>query len=131
MELNEKRSTEEMEKQEKQSEMVMRILDLRNASRKEINKMNKRRIIEEFGNGESGSSFVQVALLTMKIRGLNEHLLAKRKDIQNRHAMREDIFSRAKHLRYIKRKWPDRYDQILIDCGLHPRAVEGELITKL
>lgn len=49
-----------MAKQEKQTEMLSRILDLRNAGRAQINAMNRRRVIAEFGAGKDcGSSFVQ------------------------------------------------------------------------
>lgn len=49
-----------MEEQDKQSEMLMRILDLRNASRERINAVNRERVIEEFGQGwDTGSSSVQ------------------------------------------------------------------------
>ena len=59
-EIREQAVQEEMDKQDKQTEMMYRVLDLRNASRKEINKLNRRRIIEEFGGGKGvGCSFVQ------------------------------------------------------------------------
>lgn len=60
VEVREEVIEETMRKQVKQTEMLHRILDLRNAGRSEINKMNRRRIIEEFGGGKDcGSVFVQ------------------------------------------------------------------------
>lgn len=49
-----------LEDQDKQSEMLMRILDLRNASRERINAVNRDRVVKEFGEGwNTGSSAVQ------------------------------------------------------------------------
>ena len=49
-----------MEEQDRQSEMLMRILDLRNASRDRINAVNRERVVEEFGQGwDTGSSQTQ------------------------------------------------------------------------
>lgn len=48
------------QEQARQSEMMMRILDLRNASKDAINVLNRQRVIDEFGAGvDSGSSAVQ------------------------------------------------------------------------
>ena len=59
---------EVMAEQEKQTEMLHRILDLRNASRAQINALNRRRILEEFGKGtDTGSSFVQGECLLISI----------------------------------------------------------------
>lgn len=49
-----------MAEQDRQSEMLLRILDLRNASRERINAVNRERVVEEFGAGwDTGSSAVQ------------------------------------------------------------------------
>ncbi|KAK4685518.1 hypothetical protein P7C73_g4629, partial [Tremellales sp. Uapishka_1] len=61
-----KLSFDHLQTQTKQSEMVMRILDLRNASKRGIETVNRQRVIQEFGNGgdsvgkvDCGSSQVQ------------------------------------------------------------------------
>jgi small subunit ribosomal protein S15 len=74
---------------------------------------------------------VSAALLTLQIRGLNEHILANKKDVSNRGVLRQLIHDRAKVLRYVKRKRPDTYDTLLADIGVAHEAVEGELITRL
>ena len=67
----EERVREEVKQQSKQTEMLMRIMDLRNADRATINAYNRRRIIEEFGGNDQGtdcgSSFVQGASLTARL----------------------------------------------------------------
>ncbi|ORX41003.1 hypothetical protein BD324DRAFT_647903 [Kockovaella imperatae] len=130
-EIRDAKATKVAEDQEKQEEMVYRILDLRNASRSQIQAFNRRRIIEEFGQGyNSGDSICQSALLTMEIRSLNEHCLVQIHDVQNRERLKRLVYERAKHLKYLKRKYPAKYDQALLDLGLDPRTVEGELILR-
>ena len=142
-----------MEEQEKQSEMLMRIMDLRNASRASINAMNRQKVIQEFGGGQdTGSTVVQsefsnnasqqldsilttydsslVALLTFQIRGLNEHILMNHKDTQNKQSIRQMVHKRARLFKYLKRKNPESYEMTLKDVGLDRRAVEGEIVMK-
>ena len=89
------------------------------------------RVSRGFLDRDGFGADVVVALLTMRIRGLNEHVLEMPKDIRNRMVMRQAIMDRAKHCRYIRKKWPGDYVKLLADVGLHPRTVEGELKTGL
>lgn len=58
--LHQEKLNETITAQDKQSEMLYRILDLRNADRPTINAVNRRRIIDEFGGGtDSGGTIVQ------------------------------------------------------------------------
>lgn len=41
------------------------------------------------------------------------------------------VQKRAKILKYLKRKEPGEYDQVLADLGLEKLAVEGELIIRM
>lgn len=70
-------------------------------------------------------------MLTQQIRDLHEHLQLRPKDMPSRRALRAMLHKRAAHLKYYKRTaHPEEYAQTLADLGLHPRAVEGELILK-
>lgn len=120
-------AAKEVEAQEKQVETMKRILDLRNANRKGIEVVNRQRIVDEFGNGQSGSSEVQAALLTLKIRSLHEHLSSHPRDTHNRRPLRSLVHKRASILKYLKRSQPGEYDRVLTDLGLERRAVEGEI----
>ena len=52
-----------MQDQEKQEEMMARILDLRNASKSQIHAFNRKRIVQEFGAGwNAGDTVVQCKL---------------------------------------------------------------------
>jgi len=109
-----------------------KLVDLRNANARGIAYENKRRIILAFSNQEnsynSGSTEVQVALLTYRIRNLYFHLTKFRRDVGNRRGLRMLVHHRAKLLKYLKQKHRQRYDALLERLGLEPASVEGELI---
>lgn len=70
-----------------------------------------------------------VALMTMKIRNLWDHMMRSKKDIAGRRSLRMLVHQRAKMLKYIKRIDRGRYARILQRVGLEAEAVEGELIV--
>ncbi|WWC65188.1 mitochondrial 37S ribosomal protein uS15m [Kwoniella dejecticola CBS 10117] len=117
------------EEQSKQSEMLMRILDLRNASKDAVKILNRQRVIDEFGKGvDTGSSSVQAALLTTKIHNLLSHTSQNPKDTANKRSLRLLVQQRARHLKYFKRtNSAESYDGLLSQLGLERGAVEGEL----
>lgn len=67
------------------------------------------------------------AILTVRIHNLNNHLNQHRKDKHNYKQLRTMVHDRAKILKYLKSKNPERYYSCLEQLGLQPRAVEGEL----
>jgi len=109
-----------------------KLVDLRNANAQGIAYENKRRIILAFsgqeGSYDTGSTEVQVALLTYRIRNLYFHLTKFRRDVGNRRGLRILVHRRAKLLRYLKQKHRQRYDALLERLGLEPASVEGELV---
>lgn len=117
--------------EDRNKEALGRILDLRNASGKGVQVENIRRIVQHFGEGtDTGSSEVQAAILTYRIRNLQEHLLdSHRHDSSNRRAMSNLVQQRAKVLKYLKRTKPHRYLALLPRIGIEARAVEGEIIV--
>lgn len=65
---------------------------------------NKNRVIEVFAKHEkdTGSSEVQVALLTAKIKYLTEHLITHKKDFSAKRSILMMISKRSKLLKYLK-----------------------------
>lgn len=121
--------------QARSTETLSRILDLRNASGKGIQVENTRRIIAHFGARDdgrgidTGSSEVQAAVFTYRIRNLAEHLGGARHDNSNRRAMRHLVHKRARILNYLKSRDPLRYQAFLPRIGVEARAVEGEIVV--
>ena len=77
--------------------------------------IDKTSIIKEFGANESdtGSSEVQIALLSARIKHLTEHLRDHRKDFHSRRALIALTARRRKLLDYLKRTDFNRYTAIL------------------
>ena len=77
--------------------------------------VDKAAVIKEFGANENdtGSSEVQIALLTARIKHLTEHLRDNRKDFHSRRGLIAMTARRRKLLDYLKRKDFNRYTAIL------------------
>ena len=82
--------------------------------------IDKAAIIKEFGSSESdtGSSEVQIALLSARIRHLTEHLRDHRKDFHSRRGLIALTARRRKLLDYLKRTAFTRYTNILEKLNL-------------
>lgn len=82
--------------------------------------VEKTEIIKEFGRfeGDTGSPEVQIALLTYRIRQLTEHLKIHSHDEHSRRGLLKLVGQRRRQLRYIKRKSPDTYRELLARLGL-------------
>ncbi|XP_054079811.1 28S ribosomal protein S15, mitochondrial [Rissa tridactyla] len=96
-------------------DVVRRLLSLEMASQKEKMKIKTQQLVEKVRRSPSdnGSFEVQVALLTAKIRGYEEHLQRHPKDKSNRRRMLMDIDRRKKLLAYLRRV---RYDTFENTC---------------
>ena len=82
--------------------------------------IDKEAIIKEFGlkDGDTGSSEVQIALLTARVKHLTEHLRVNRKDFHSRRGLIAMTARRRKLLEYLKRTEFNRYTAILEKLGL-------------
>ena len=80
----------------------------------------KQELIEQFGAkpGDTGSAEVQVAILTERIKNLNDHLNQHKKDFHTRRGLITMVAQRRKLLDYLKRKEVSRYEKIIKDLGL-------------
>lgn len=67
---------------------------------------------------DTGSPEVQIALLTARIKQLEEHLKTHRKDFHSRRGLMKLIGKRRSLLEYLKRKDFLKYQAVLRDLGL-------------
>ncbi len=76
---------------------------------------NKNEIIKEYqiNDKDTGSSEVQVAILTSRIVALTEHLRTHRKDYHSRRGLIAMTSRRRKLLDYMKRKDLNRYNNLI------------------
>lgn len=77
--------------------------------------IDKQPIIKEFQTHpkDTGSSEVQVAILTARIAHLTEHLKTHRKDIHSRHGLIALSHRRRKLLNYLKKNNLEKYQEII------------------
>ncbi|HLL87041.1 MAG TPA: 30S ribosomal protein S15 [Thermoleophilaceae bacterium] len=80
----------------------------------------KREIVERFGRDErdTGSTEVQVALLTERINELTEHLREHKKDHHSRRGLLMLVGQRRRLLDYMRRSDLDRYRALIGELGL-------------
>lgn len=80
----------------------------------------KAQIVKEFGANETdtGSSEVQVALLTANITGLQDHFQSHKQDHHSRRGLIRMVNQRRKLLDYLKSRDFDRYQSLIQRLGL-------------
>lgn len=85
-----------------------------------LSKGEKNEIVEQYGTkpGDTGSSEVQIALLTRRINQLNEHLKMHKHDQGSRHGLLKLVGQRRAHLKYLMTRDPARYRELLSRLGL-------------
>ncbi|GAB0137294.1 ribosomal protein S15 precursor-like protein [Epichloe bromicola] len=138
-------------------EALRRITSLRNSSARDRFHANIRRIVDEFGRHktdkflapkpqsinpntipmpgragpDTGSSEVQIAILTAKIRTLSKALLVNRgyKDKHNKRNLRLLVHRRQKLLAYMERRerGSERWTHMIEKLGLTPATWKGQI----
>tara|TARA_B100000035_G_C20521922_1_gene345824 strand:+ start:121 stop:390 length:270 start_codon:yes stop_codon:yes gene_type:complete len=85
-----------------------------------ITQERKVELIKEYGKNEkdSGSSSVQVAILTERIRNLTEHLKDHKKDFGSRRGLLAMVGQRRSLLDYIKAGDDKAYKSLIEKLGL-------------
>ncbi len=80
----------------------------------------KQEIISKFGSNEkdSGSTEVQIALLTKRIVELTEHFKIHKKDHNSRRGLLKLVGQRRKLLKYLKRVNLESYRTLIKELGL-------------
>jgi small subunit ribosomal protein S15 len=85
-----------------------------------LSKDKKQDVFQEYGRfaGDTGSPEVQVALLTMRINHLTEHLKTHKHDEHSRRGLLRMVGRRRRHLTYLSHKDPERYRELIRRLGL-------------
>jgi len=85
-----------------------------------ISRAQKQTSIEAFRVHETdtGSSEVQVALLTERINGLSEHFRTHKKDHHSRRGLLKLVSQRRRLLAYLRRTRPEKYQALIKRLGL-------------
>ena len=85
-----------------------------------VTKEQKQEIVIKFGGNEknTGSTAVQVALLTARINDLTDHFKRNPKDTNGKRGLLSLVGQRKSLLSYMQKKDLDGYRQLLKDLGL-------------
>lgn len=80
----------------------------------------KKEIVDQFKqkNNDTGSSEVQVSLMTGRIKYLTEHFKIHKKDFHSRRGLQHLVNKRRKLLQYLKRNKLARYQSLIKSLGL-------------
>ena len=81
---------------------------------------SKAEIIKEFGKfeGDTGSTEVQISLLTEKINHLTEHLRTHKKDFHSRLGLLKMVGQRKRLLAYLTKKDLEGYRSLIARLGI-------------
>jgi small subunit ribosomal protein S15 len=85
-----------------------------------ISAERKQALISEYAlkSGDTGSTEVQVAILSERIRNLTQHLETHKKDFHSRRGLLVMVGQRRSLLDYLKRIDAGRYEQLIGRLGL-------------
>ena len=85
-----------------------------------ISQERKDALVKEHGRaeGDTGSTEVQVAILTERIRNLTEHFKSNHKDNHSRRGLLMMVNKRRNLLAYLKKKDVERYNALIQKLGL-------------
>ena len=81
---------------------------------------SKAEIVKEFGKfeGDTGSTEVQIALLTEKINHLTDHLRIHKKDFHSRLGLLKMVGQRKRLLSYLTKKDLEGYRNLIARLGI-------------
>ena len=85
-----------------------------------MTKERKQEILSTYAKheGDTGSTEVQVALLTERINELTEHLKVHKKDNHSRRGLLKMVGQRRNMLNYLQKKDEERYQVLVEKLGL-------------
>ncbi|MGL6029156.1 MAG: 30S ribosomal protein S15 [Legionella sp.] len=85
-----------------------------------LNSAEKAKIVTDYkrSDKDTGSSEVQVSLMTGRIKYLTDHFKANKKDFHSRRGLQTLVNKRRKLLKYLKRSDLSRYQTLIQSLGL-------------
>jgi len=85
-----------------------------------LDKSAKEELIHNYARHEedTGSPEVQIALLTQRITQLTDHLRTHKHDEHSRRGLLKLVGQRRRHLKYLSRKDPNSYRELIQRLGL-------------
>lgn len=88
-----------------------------------LDSAQKAQIVAKFArkSGDTGSSEVQIALLTARISELTEHLKINKKDFSSRLGLLKLVGNRKRLLKYLKSKNYESYMKLITELSIRDK----------
>jgi small subunit ribosomal protein S15 len=85
-----------------------------------LTKKEKDKIIDKFKThaSDTGSSEVQIAILTEEIKQLTKHLQDHKKDFSSRRGLLKKVGLRRRLLKYLEKENPKSYENLIVKLKL-------------
>ena len=85
-----------------------------------LNQATKAEIVKKYGKNaqDTGSTEVQIAILTAEINQLNEHFAVHKHDFHSRRGLMTKVGQRRNLLAYLQKKDIDAYAKLIASLGL-------------
>ncbi len=85
-----------------------------------LSKKKKGELIEtvQVHKTDTGSSAVQVGILSQRITDLTKHLKKNKKDSHSRRGLLQMVADRRTHLKYLQKNQPTAYEKVIKKLGL-------------
>lgn len=88
-----------------------------------LTKEERQKLIEEYRDHDkdTGSTAVQIAILSTDIKALTEHLKKHKKDYHTQRGLMKKVGRRNRLLRYLHRKSPEMHREVVTKLGLRAK----------
>lgn len=92
----------------------------KNVAKAKVEKSSRVDLVKKYQTHENdtGSTEVQVAILTKKISDLTKHLKEHKKDFDSRRGLLMMVGKRRRLLNYLKKHDEEKYNKVILDLGL-------------
>ena len=93
----------------------------------------KARVIKKYQTheGDTGSSQVQIAILTIEIEEIVDHLKDHAKDHSSRRGLLRKVSSRRNLMRFLKKEDPTAYEELVKKLKIkQPRKIEKPVVEE-
>lgn len=93
-----------------------------------LDKNKKQQVINKFKthDGDTGSSQVQIAILTEEIKELTNHLKTHKKDFSSRRGLLRKVNLRRKLLKYMEKEEPKLYQKLVTRLKIKKISIEDD-----
>ncbi len=98
-----------------------------------LDKKKKERLIAKYKThtSDTGSSQVQIAILTEEIKELTSHLKSHKKDFSSRRGLLKKVAERRRLLNYLKREDEKAYTKLVKDLKIKVAAIPSQEVAAL